>query len=312
MKKSLLFPTLILALAFSCEKPVSGGTSNNGDTSDDGQNPPAEVQDTLNLATFNIRYATSDDTGVKSWASRKASCVASVQDNDFDVVGFQEVLSNQQADLREALPEYTFQFVGRDDGTNGEAVGIAYRTARLEPLDYGRFWLSPTPDTPSNAQAWGGPTRKRVAVWYKFKDLKTGRQFYYMSTHLEVSEDYLDVRTKSAELIIEREKSMNGSGIPFFVVGDMNPIAPTEMSMRKMREVFSDTFQEADKEGLREGPIGTYNGFNPDADMESQSKRGDYIFAKGEYNLMRFRVVDTKFDGQYPSDHLPVMITVTM
>jgi endonuclease/exonuclease/phosphatase family metal-dependent hydrolase len=91
----------------------------------------------------------------------------------------------------------------------------------------------------------------------------------------------------------------------------MNPIAPTEVPMRKLREVFSDTFQEADKEGLREGPIGTYNGFNPDANMESQGKRGDYIFAKGDYDLKRFKVIDTKFSGQYPSDHLPVTITVT-
>ena len=46
--------------------------------------------------------------------------------------------------------------------------------------------------------------------------------------------------------------------------------------------------------------------------MESHGKRGDYIFAKGEYDLKRFKVIDTKFSGQYPSDHLPVMITVTL
>ena len=313
MKRFLLFPTLILALAFSCEKPSSACTDNNDGTADGGQTPPAkEVLDTLNLATFNIRYATSQDTGVKSWASRKASVIASVKDNDFDVVGFQEVLANQQTDLKNALTDYAFYFVGRDDGTNGEAVGIAYRTSRLTPLDYGRFWLSPTPDQPSNAQDWGGPSRKRIAAWFKFKDLKTGKQFYYMSTHLEVGEEYINVREKSAELIIAREKSINTKELPFFVVGDMNPIAPTEVPMRKLREVFSDTFQEADKGGLREGPIGTYNGFNPSANMESHGKRGDYIFAKGEYDLKRYKVIDTKFSGQYPSDHLPVMITVTL
>ena len=119
MKRFLLFPTLILALAFSCEKPASGGTDNNGDN-------PTEAPDTLNLATFNIRYATSQDTGVKSWASRKASVIASVKDNNFDVVGFQEVLSNQQTDLKNALTDYSFYFVGRDDGTNGEAVVASF------------------------------------------------------------------------------------------------------------------------------------------------------------------------------------------
>lgn len=306
MKRFLILPLMALALACSCEKPGNGGSQT-------GEEPAPEVKaDSLNLATFNIRYATSNDTGVKSWASRKAACVASVRDNAFDAVGFQEVLPVQQSDLKAALPEYIFMFVGRDDGTNGEAVGIGYRPDRLKALDSGRFWLSPTPNIPSNAQEWGGPTRKRVAVWFKFEDLKTSRQFYYLSTHLEVSEDYLDVRTRSAELIIEREELINSEGLPFFVVGDMNPIAPTELSMRTMRKVFHDTFQQADSLGVRQGPIGTYNGFNPEANLESQSKRGDYIFGKGAYELKRFRVVDTKYDGQYPSDHIPVVVTVTL
>ena len=302
MKRYLLLPILALLFACSCEKPAKGGNDDTAETK----------ADTLNLATFNIRYATPNDTGVKSWASRKAACVASVRDNDFDIVGFQEVLSIQQSDLKSALPEYEFNFIGRDDGVNGEAVGIGYLKDRLSVLDGGRFWLSPTPERPSNAQDWGGPTRKRVAVWFKFEDKKTDKQFYFLSTHLEVSEDYLDVRTKSAELIIAKEKEINTEGLPFFVVGDMNPIAPTELSMRKLREVFNDTFQQADAEELREGPIGTYNVFNPDVNMDSPSKRGDYIFGKGNYILRKFKVIDTKYDGQYPSDHIPVTITVTL
>ena len=97
MKRFLLFPALMLALAFSCEKPASGGT--------DSTDEDVAVAETLNIATFNIRYATSEDTGVKSWASRKESCFASVKDNDFDVVGFQEVLAKQQADLKEGLTD---------------------------------------------------------------------------------------------------------------------------------------------------------------------------------------------------------------
>lgn len=305
MKRFLLFPALMLALAFSCEKPASGGT--------DSTDKDVAVGETLNIATFNIRYATSEDTGVKSWASRKESCFASVKDNDFDVVGFQEVLAKQQTDLKENLTDYSFMFVGRDDGVNGEAVGIGYKNSRLKPLDMGKFWLSPTPDVPSNAVDWGATvTRKRVAVWMKFEDRKTKKQFYFLATHLEVGEDNVNVRTRSAKLIIEREAAINTEGLPFFVVGDMNPIAPTEKPMQQMRTVFSDTFQESDATGLREGPIGTYNGFNPDANMESQGKRGDYIFAKGDYELKRFRVVDTKYNGQYPSDHIPVVITVVL
>ncbi len=304
MKKTLLFILLILSFAYSCEKPDGGSTGNDG-------KKPAQMTERLNLATFNIRYATSGDTGVRSWASRKASVVATIKDNGFDVVGFQEVLANQQDDLKDALKDYIFYFVGRDDGTNGEAVGIGYRKSRLSVVDYGRFWLSPTPEKPSNAQQWGGPSRKRVAVWIKFKDLSTGKMFYYMTTHLEVNQEYVNVREKSAELIIAMEAKINKDALPFFVVGDMNPNSPIEAPMQKLRKVFSDSFQEANKAGVREGPTGTYNGFNPDADMENKT-RGDYIFAKGRYDLKRYRTIDTKFSGQYPSDHLPVMITAIL
>lgn len=310
MKKIFLVPLTLLLLALTCEKPVSGNENNDGDTN---KPTPEASEEPLNIATFNIRFATSGDTGVKSWASRKAACIASVTDNCFDVVGFQEVLSNQQTDLKNSLKDYDFIFVGRDDGVNGEAVGIGYRKDRLKPVDSGRFWLSPTPDKPSNAKEWGASVeRNRVAVWMKFEDEKTNRQFYFLCTHLEVGEENATVRLQSTRLINEREALINTKGLPFFVVGDMNPIAPTEKSLQELRKSFSDTHQESEQRGLREGPIGTYNAFDPNANLASQSKRGDYIFAKGPYDLKKYKVIDTKYNGQYPSDHIPVLITVAL
>ena len=66
-------------------------------------------------------------------------------------------------------------------------------------------------------------------------------------------------------------------------------------------------FGHALADGVREGPVGSYNGFNPDVNLETQSRRGDYIFYKGDVKLLGYRCIDDKFDGQYPSDHLPVM-----
>ena len=305
-----MMPLTLLLLALTCEKPISGNENNVGDTN---KPTPEAPEETLNIATFNIRYATSSDTGVKSWASRKAACIASIVENGFDIVGFQEVLSNQQTDLKNSLKDYDFFFVGRDDGVNGEAVGIGYRKDRLKPIDSGKFWLSPTPDVASNAVDWGATvTRKRVAGWAKLEDLKTGKQFYFLCTHLEVGEENATVRLRSTRLINEREAQINTEGLPFFVVGDMNPIAPTEKSLQELRKSFSDTHQESEEKGLREGPIGTYNGFDPNANLESQSKRGDYIFAKGAYDLKKYKVIDTKYNGQYPSDHIPVLITVSL
>lgn len=296
---------LLLLPASSCEK--------SGEEGGNPVNPPVEETGTdIRVASFNIRFATEDDTGVKAWSARKASCRQVVQRYAFGVWGIQEVLSVQQTDLKTLLPEYDYYFVGRDDGTQGEAVGIAWLRSQFECLDKGRFWLSPTPDTPSGSTDWGGVARHRVAVWARFREMSSGKNFYFFSTHLEVGEDYTGVRLKSAELIVEREKTMNTAGLPVFIVGDMNPIAPTEKAMRKFRETYVDAWQQAETDGVREGPIGSFNGFNPDVNMETQSRRGDYIFYKGDLKLLKYKCIDDKFNGQYPSDHLPVMVDVKL
>ena len=214
----------LLLLPVSCGKP-GGGSGNPVDP------PEQETGPTVRIASFNIRFATDSDTGVRAWSARKEACTKVVQQYNFGVWGLQEVLSSQQTDLKALLPQYDFYFVGRDDGTAGEAVGIAWLKSKYECLDKGRFWLSPTPDVPSGSEAWGGISRHRVAVWARFREMSSGKNFYIFSTHLEVGEDYTDVRLKSAELVVARENQLNISGLPVFIVGDMNPIAPTEKAM---------------------------------------------------------------------------------
>ena len=262
------------------------------------------------LATFNIRFDTSADVGVNAWDARKDNCIKTIYNNGFDVVGLQEVVSNQAEDMATECPNYTFFMVGRDDGTSGEQVGIAYKTSKYVLIDKGYFWLSPTPDVPSDSQAWGGPTRKRVAVWAKLRDGDTKKTFYFMTAHLEVTGGD-NVRLQSIELINQRLNAINTEGYPVFVVGDMNANY-TEESMTKMREYMADAFNEAEEKGLREGPISTYNAFNTSADMSQQANRIDFIYMKGDYELKKYKAIDDKFAGNYASDHIPVIVDVVI
>ena len=117
----------------------------------------------LRVMTFNIRYHNPAD-GVNAWPARRDWVAQIIRDRGADLVGIQEALPDQIADLEKRLPEYGWYGVGRDDGRRrGEHTPIFYRKARLERLDQGAFWLSEQPDKPGS-QSWD-TSLPRVAVW---------------------------------------------------------------------------------------------------------------------------------------------------
>ena len=220
---------------------------------------------------------------------------------------------NQQNNFKEMLPEYGFYFVGRDTGTYGEAVGVGYRKDGFELEEWGRFWLSDTPDKASGSENWGGMSRHRVAAWVRLRHKASGKAFYFLSTHLEVDNNgksYASVREKSAHLIIDRMAQENSGGLPLFVVGDMNPGADNEAALEAFRAAYKDSFRVAQEKGVREGPKATYQAFDPSRDLDKASSHpSDFVFyTSGE--LKRFSALTDKFDGYYPSDHLPVLAVI--
>lgn len=315
MEKNKLISTCIMAAAvlvvLSCTKaPLPPAPEPEPEPE-----PQPELLSEVNVASFNIRFDTDSDTGAKDWNARKEKLASVVTKYGFDVFGMQEVLANQQTDLKSLLPSYSFYFVGRDNGVSGEAVGVAYNPSKYILLDKGRFWLSDTPDTPSNSLNWGGMTRKRVAVWVHLCDALSDKDFYVLSTHLEVNNSgnkYDGVREKSAELIISRMKAKNTESVPVFVLGDMNPGAADEAALELFRAEYQDSFRVADEKGTRKGPKATYQAFDTSRNLDgANSYPSDYIFCSKGVDIRSYEAITDSFDGVYPSDHLPVMIEVS-
>ena len=61
-------------------------------------------------------------------------------------------------------------------------MAIFWRTAELELLDKGTFWLSETPDQVS--KGWDASYR-RTCTWAGFRHRKSGQTCYFFNTHLD-------------------------------------------------------------------------------------------------------------------------------
>jgi len=112
-----------------------------------GCSKQAEVR----VATFNIRYdSAADAKSGDSWDGRKASVAEVIVSHDFDIVGTQEGDNRQITDLLSLMPDYdcTGHSYGGSSGDLHTAT-IFYKSSKLELLDAGTFWYSPTPEVES-------------------------------------------------------------------------------------------------------------------------------------------------------------------
>jgi len=261
----------------------------------------------LTIATYNIRLQTPVDSGARSWVNRKADVARIIKKYDFDIFGVEEVGNkNQEADLKALIPDYNYFGKGRDNqaGTEGEQIGLFYKTKRFRAKEKGSFFLSETPEVMS--KGWDAACR-RMCVWIRFEDSKTKEEFFVFCSHF----DHMGVkaRVESARLIEQRVNKI-AAGKPVLFLGDLNT-SPSETDMYKILHAdFDDSREISAKSAV--GSIGTFNNFDVSKTLLPVSERIDYIFCK-KFKVFSYRVISDRFsDKTYPSDHFPVMIECTI
>lgn len=248
--------------------------------------------------TFNIRYDNKGD-GDNEWTNRKSKVVDLLKKYDPDIIGVQEALLHQLADISAGLKQYKYFGAGRDDGKQkGEYSAVFMKKSRFKIQEENTFWLSETPEIPGSKN-WDAAIT-RVATWAKLRDKKSKKVFLMVNTHFDHVGS--ESRLKSAELLKAKAAEI-GKDLPVIITGDFNftrDKPPYQVMMDPSPIALSDAAPGGNSPG-------TSCGFVVDA---RRCNAIDYIFHTPEWKSENYQVIRDNDGKYYPSDHLPVMVTL--
>ncbi len=253
----------------------------------------------LTVMSYNLKYNGKDELSRENRKDDVCKVIVSYSPDSF---GVQEAEKPWVDLISEAMPEYAHYGRFRDDGLEtGESSTIFYKKDKYTMIESGDFWLSKTPDVPSKDWEAGC---NRICTYVILKNKETDFIYAHFNTHLDNSSG--TARTESVAIISQKIAEI-APDIPVVLTGDFN---------------FNETSGNYDNLlncGLKNTKYltedydigGTYNGFNMFAQLDFLPI--DHIFVNGYVKDVNWSRIDkSKFGKNYPSDHFPVIVNMTM
>lgn len=262
--------------------------------------------ETIKIMTFNIRYDNPRDS-INAWPNRARLVSEFIKSEDPDIFGMQEVLARQYAYLDSALPDYSSQGVGRDDGLKGgEMNPVFFRKDRFDLVRTITFWLSDTPEFPGS-KGWGA-SLPRIVTWMELVDKKTHDHFFYFNTHFAHDSD--SARIRSSEILLNKVSEI-AQGFPFIITGDFNMLPDSRgygilTGPDESVALIRDSYFISEEKPY--GPSFTFNGFSD----KPGAGRIDYIFVRSGMKVLDHRTIAQKSGNIFISDHWPVFAEVSL
>jgi endonuclease/exonuclease/phosphatase family metal-dependent hydrolase len=259
----------------------------------------APTCDPLRVMSYNIRLDIESD-GVNQWVNRRDQLIGQIRVMQPAILGLQEVVPGQKADLERTLPGYTFLGLPRDDGqTKGEYSNLAIDRTVFRVRSSGTFWLSETPTTPSKGWDAAYP---RVATWARLVRRSDGQKILALNTHLDnagAQARLQGARQIAAWLTANRTKSE-----AVVVTGDFNT-APGSLPVRELTHSALGLRDAHEAAQLTVGPEGTFNAFKA---IPENTERIDYVLADPSLTVRSHAVLAWLIEGgRVASDHFAVV-----
>jgi endonuclease/exonuclease/phosphatase family metal-dependent hydrolase len=254
----------------------------------------------LHVMTFNIRRRMDGLAWRRAdrWRHRVPAVRALLASEQPTLLGVQEAMPDQADDVLAALGR-RYRFVGHGRGARrtGEGCPLYFDTERLELLEWEQTALSDHPHR-AGSRSWGNLI-PRVAVTARFRDRSTDSTFVALNTHLDPFSPHSRLRA------VDTLRALVGGG-PAILTGDLN----AGEASRTLRELLSDgSLTDAWAMAARRvgASVGTFPNYRP---PRAGAHRIDWIIVTRDVGVECAGINARRFDGSWPSDHLPVQAVV--
>lgn len=251
-------------------------------------------QTPLTVATYNIRYDNPQDT--LKWHERTDEVADAVR--YYDIVGLQEVLPNQWADLRPRFKFHDSFGRGRDANGSGEACPIFYDRERFDFLHGEVRWLAEANWSVPGTIGWDAAL-PRVVTIVLLHDRQSGKRIRVLNAHFSHTGEL--ARSGAAALLAGWAGEGDDDEVTV-VLGDFNTTAE-DAALADLRNAanLEDVYFTA-KFRCRQR-YGTYTTFLPE--FAAGAERIDHIFVRGAGVEWTCAEEIIKY-GVFVSDHMPV------
>lgn len=301
---------------------------------------PLTLAQEYKVGTYNLFTSYSRKNCIKAdsrvskqryWCNSAPAVASMISELDCDVLGVQEVCDSiwglkGDNDLRKlvaAQGKVDYDWVLYPNTKSGKIsydVAIAYKKSRFNLLESGIFYLGGVKDTATLAA--GAPKGAvKPCVWAHLEDKDSKKDFYFLSTHLQVPKKMEDGQYDHAANKFNMQRlrditfEMLPKDTPSILVGDLNADHRTKHWGSFSNARWYDLFQHYEAAGKMPGEINDWGTQNMKDESGLSKWKPDHIGLHG-FRPLGFDVDKRKFptaDGtlHYPSDHLPVVAKVT-
>ncbi|MBS0636427.1 MAG: endonuclease/exonuclease/phosphatase family protein [Verrucomicrobia bacterium] len=302
----------------------------------------AKSSQKLRVVTYNILFDLFDnqlEEKTHSWPERLPRVIKSIEMMKPDILCVQEPYPTQLKDLQKQLENTFACFVGTS--TTGELNAIFYNKERFkldsEPYSDGAVNLSSASlSLPLNPKDEAlvkqipnflppelEPCKQLTMV--HLRDKRTNKSFAVLNTHLTYYR--VNSREDQAHFIVGLIRKLYALKKPVIFTGDLNtfPNRPDIARFRyydgnHIKQIFETVLKNTQDVALlgHVGPLSTFTKdfLNPDSKpFEGTGTVGvilDYIYVSPEITVLINATEPSKVNGQFPSDHMPVIADILL